>query len=305
MWLGRSLEEIDMWRGRCEGLERQLREERRSQTEEVDDEEEEPASNKTKSVRFKEDCPPSPVVSLDGGYDEHDAPSHRVVANEMASNATTTSNATPPPPPPPVWFTPQSSASTVNNHEHPSKTDIASGRAFLHRASASPSPYKDTGGLLSPHPRLQASELLKKSAETRRLLRERLTPGGPGPLRKPPVATSYSDPVSGAPNNDDASSFASRQGAACKAIGRTIRESGARLKLIDSTNLLLTSGSIEKDTSSSPSGHVIEGVAQLESWVKEYCNSVEGTIFKQREKIGELLAFCDHLEKEVMLVREF
>ena len=55
-------------------------------------------------------------------------------------------------------------------HATPSKAAVASGRAFLHRAS--PSPRKD--GVLSPHPRQQAAELLKRSAETRRLLRERL-----------------------------------------------------------------------------------------------------------------------------------
>mgnify|MGYP000975895109 CR=1 FL=1 len=40
-------------------------------------------------------------------------------------------------------------------------------------------------------------------------------------------------------------------------------------------------------------------VAQLESMVRDYCGSVEGTIGRQQIKIDELLAFCDHLEKEV------
>jgi len=49
---------------------------------------------------------------------------------------------------------------------------------------------------------------------------------------------------------------------------------------------------------------VIEGVAQLESMVKDYCGGVEETIGRQREKIEELLAFCDLLEKEVISGRE-
>jgi len=180
---------------------------------------------------------------------------------------------------------------------------IASGRVYLQRAS--PSPRKNG---LSPHPRAQASDLLKKSAETRRLLRERLTPGyngGGGVLHKPPMANAkMTRPSSDNALNEKCDTFASRQGAACKAIGRTIRESGARLKLggkwWDSA-LLLTNGGGVGSPAVAP---VIEGVAQLESMVKGYCGSVEGTIGQQQEKINELLAFCDHLEKEVMLDRE-
>jgi hypothetical protein len=48
---------------------------------------------------------------------------------------------------------------------------------------------------------------------------------------------------------------------------------------------------------------VIEGVAELESMVREYCGSVESKIGSQNEKIEELLAFCDHLEKELVIVK--
>jgi len=115
-------------------------------------------------------------------------------------------------------------------------------------------------------------------------------------------------------NDNVGSTFASRQGAACKAIGRTIRESGSRLKLDgkwwdgEPAPLKLTNGGSSSVSpgmaSSSSEPPAIEGVAQLESMVQGYCGSVEGTIGMQREKIEELLAFCDHLEREVMLGKE-
>lgn len=333
MWLSRSLEEIDLWRGRVGGLERQLKEQQELQLQQqqkaeeaatvqaAEEEEEEPK----KLVRFKQDCPPSPVRSEDGSYEED------------AVNATPP---VPPPPPPPVWSTPSKNdvshnddAAVTNNAaspiianngtdgihsgihtgifsptnissnadiETPSKSDmVASGRAVLHRAS--PSPRNNRNGL-SPHPRMQASDLLKKSAETRRLLRERLTPGYNGSLQRPPMSNSKMPRPSSETSLHENDTFASRQGATCKAIGRTIRESGARLKLDGKwwDTFMLTNG----NGSSPASEPVIEGVAQLESMVKGYCGGVEGTIGQQREKIDELLAFCDHLEKEVMLDRE-
>ncbi|KAL7524566.1 hypothetical protein ACHAXR_001949 [Thalassiosira sp. AJA248-18] len=338
LWLSRSLEEIDLWKGRCDGLEQQLKEQQQHQPRGgvvngedcADGEEDEPK----KLVRFKEDCPPSPVVSEDGGYDDGDGASPAEVVNVVPP---------PPPPPPPVWSTPVSAlrgaapsndgtnnyvvsspnvnnGGTNNNNDAasvastPSKSAIASGRAFLHRAS--PSPHKDGGGISSPHPRVQASELLKRSAETRRLLRERLTPGGKGSIgggggpSRPPVGVSKlmiprvsSDPSLLNNNMGNDTSFASRQGVACKSVGRTIRESGARLKLNGKwwDTLLLTNSN---NGGGNAGVKEIEGVAQLESMVKDYCGGVEGTIGQQREKINELLAFCDHLEKEVMLPRE-
>mmetsp|Transcript_19918 Transcript_19918/g.37492 ORF Transcript_19918/g.37492 Transcript_19918/m.37492 type:complete len:846 (+) Transcript_19918:194-2731(+) len=332
MWLSRSLEEIDLWRGRVGALEHQLKEqqeEHRQQLKEAASVEaqgaNEPDEETKKSVRFQDDCPPSPVVSEDGGFED---------------DAVNAAPPVPPPSAPPVWSSPpvakkifgnqegapvndatspivaNDGISGINsgifspptnsnpNSETPSKSDmIASGRVYLQRAS--PSPLKNG---LSPHPRAQASDLLKKSAETRRLLRERLTPGyngGGGVLHKPPMANAKMTRTSSDNAlNEKCDTFASRQGAACKAIGRTIRESGARLKLggkwWDSA-LLLTNGGGGGSPAIAP---VIEGVAQLESMVKGYCGSVEGTIGQQQEKINELLAFCDHLEKEVMLDRE-
>jgi hypothetical protein len=86
--------------------------------------------------------------------------------------------------------------------------------------------------------------------------------------------------------------FASRQGAACRSVGKTIRESGTRLNL---EGKWFGSASLT-DASQAP---VIEGVAELESMVREYCGSVESKIGSQNERIEELLAFCDHLEKEI------
>lgn len=351
-WLGRSLEEIDLWRGRVGALERELREQREMHErqslerllEDVAEKEEEtagtaagkedaanadegPGNERRRSVRFKDDCPPSPVVSDDGGFEEEvssEAMAAAVDAALAAKNAVVATTLTPPQP---VCSSPPSSKNAgeeddddatapVKNVASPiaaddgvaginrgvfsspfasngtpdgdarSKADmIASGRSLLHRT-----PPRRNG--LSPHPREQASNLLKKSAETRRLLRERLTPGYNGAPQKPPMAASrMSRPASDNSANDGGDTFASRQGAACRAIGRTVRESGARLKLEGEwwNGKMLTNGE-----------PVIEGVAQLESMVREYCGGVEGTIGRQRERISELLAFCDHLEKDML-----
>jgi len=281
MWLSRSLEEIDLWKGRFLELEKHQKEQLCQEKDEEEDDQ-----NK-KSVRFdiKDDCPPSPMVSVeDGGTfgleeDDHDT----------AIKATPQ----PPPPPPPtpsehldilspihakgLMFSPPANSSTI---ETPLSKEAAilAGRAYLYRASQSPSPYSK--GSLSPHPRLQASDLLKKSAETRRLLRERLlTPGRHGPkLSRPPMSV-----INANRNDSTDSTFASRQGAACQAVGKTIRESGARLNL--SGKWWGSGASIE----------------ELESMVKDYCGGVEGEIVQQRTKIDELLAFCDHLEKEMIV----
>ncbi|KAL3767613.1 hypothetical protein ACHAW5_004054 [Stephanodiscus triporus] len=111
--------------------------------------------------------------------------------------------------------------------------------------------------------------------------------------------------------NDDG--FASRQGAACRAVGRAIRESGARLKLKGiwwsspssrNGNVAFLGDDNHVDGATTQESYSNENgsygtVAQLESMVRDYCGSVEGTIGRQQIKIDELLAFCDHLEKEV------
>lgn len=216
MWLTRSLEEMDLWKGRY----MELKEERRR-----GDGDGWEFDEPKKSVRFKvenateeddyeeEGCPPSPVRSVlsvddDGYYFGHDDAIHQ------ATLTSTPSRPPPPPPPPPprpadvpvslstphkvattkddsatgTFFSPTVAGPVTSSSSsfHPKEdavismsksTAIASGRAVLHRAAAalssssSPSPYKD-GVALSPHPRKQAHDLLRKSAETRRLLRE-------------------------------------------------------------------------------------------------------------------------------------
>ncbi len=345
-WLVRSLEEIDLWKGKFNDADcklKELQEQQRDQDQLMKNVEEAPTQKK--SVRFKDDSPPSPVVS-DDGYDYEEEGSASEKKREQPPPP-------PPPPPPPVpsvWSTPQSAKDGPNDANHspaanmsginsgifspsaaaaatstptgahgtPSKFDIASGRAYLHRHSPG------SGGL-SPHPRMQASDLLKKSAETRRLLRERLsTPGRHGrqqQYRNSPIIAALiggnkniavdtpqkQHAMSSSSLNGD--SFASRQGAACKAVGRAIRDSATRLKLRgkwwgngeNDATLLLTNGSSSANMEEKNPEE--EGtVAQLESMVRDYCGGVEGTIVQQREKIDELLAFCDHLEKEVMNV---
>jgi len=299
MWLSRSLEEIDLWKGRFLELEKHQKEQLCQEKDEEEDDQ-----NK-KSVRFdiKDDCPPSPMVSVeDGGTFGLEEDVH-----DTAIKATPQ----PPPPPPPtpaehldilspihakgLMFSPPANSSTI---ETPLSKEAAilAGRAYLYRASQSPSPYSK--GSLSPHPRLQASDLLKKSAETRRLLRERLlTPGRYGPkLSRPPMSVINANRNAAGSTTDD--NFASRQGAACQAVGKTIRESGARLKLSgkwwSSSDMLLTN---DATVSNEEKGTIEE----LESMVKDYCGGVEGEIVQQRTKIDELLAFCDHLEKEMIV----
>lgn len=259
-WLNRSMEEISLWKERCGELERELTAYRNQQSP-VEDE-------GPKKVRFAEDSPMSPVVSEDDGF-HHQSPAVRTI---------------PPPPPPPsdastgTWSTPQTT---------PNKSSIASGRAFLHRASPGPSPYK-----------AQVQDLLKRTAETRRLLEERKNT----PIKQPPSMALVAMPRNATNGtvsvlNDDG--FASRQGAACRSVGKTIRDSGARLELEGKWF-----GSAKALTDGSPQPEpVIEGVAELESMVREYCGNVESKIGSQNEKIEELLAFCDHLEKELMNVK--
>ena len=317
MWLSRSLEEIDLWKNKCLDMEQKIIMEKGGENEGEEEE---------KHVRFKDDCPPSPVVSEDGtfGLEDEDVD----IDNNASSPMMKATPPQPPPPPPPTpstpavddtWSTPEntkhvgmmmfSPTALLSSETTPSKeAAVATGRAFLHRMTtpsslSSSSPYVSSAGL-SPHPRLQASELLKKSAETRRLLRERLTPGRNGKLPRPPMTALINDAAksSNSNTNTDDNAFASRQGAACKAVGKTIRESGVRLKLNgkwwrggnDATMLLASGGS------STNSG---EGtIEELESMVKDYTATVEGAIGQQRTRIDELLAFCDHLEKEVMMV---
>ena len=319
MWLSRSLEEIDLWKNKCLDMEQKIIMEKGGENEGEEEEEE-------KHVRFKDDCPPSPVVSEDGtfGLDDEDVD----IDNNASSPMMKATPPQPPPPPPPTpstpavddtWSTPEntkhvgmmmfSPTALLSSETTPSKeAAVATGRAFLHRMTtpsslSSSSPYVSSAGL-SPHPRLQASELLKKSAETRRLLRERLTPGRNGKLPRPPMTALINDAAksSNSNTNTDDNAFASRQGAACKAVGKTIRESGVRLNFNgkwwrggnDATMLLASAGS------STNSG---EGtIEELESMVKDYTDTVEGAIGQQRTRIDELLAFCDHLEKEVMMV---
>ncbi|KAL7482369.1 hypothetical protein ACHAW6_008043 [Cyclotella cf. meneghiniana] len=281
-WLSRSLEEINLWKGRCGELERELARYRSGQLSQSQPsplsagEEDEPK----KLVRFAQDSPSSPLVSEDGGYHQHETP-----LREQSRRGTV------PPPSHPPTTAPSSATAWSTPQTTPDKASIASGRAFLYRASPA----------LSPDPRIQVKELLKRTAETRRILKERLgTPTKlPPSLSLVPIPRITSNGSMSVLNEDG---FASRQGAACRSVGKAIRESGRRLKLAGKwwtgAAKLLTDGG-----SSSQSEPVIEGVAELESMVREYCGSVEGKIGSQNEKIEELLAFCDHLEKELMNVK--
>jgi len=300
-WLGRSLEEIDLWKERCGDAERMLKEAQERGGSAQREEE------TKKSVHWGDECPPSPVMSDDGFGCEAGGDVGAVLTSPAVGQ-----KMPPPPPPPrvPGWGA-NADADNADTDDGlddvaaaegittPSKSAVASGRAYLHRHS--PSPLKAEMGGMSPHPRTQASELLRKSAETRRLLRERLTgPGqrfGGGP--RPPMA-GVSNSVPSDPSGRGGDDFASRQGAACRAVGRAIRESGARLNP-GAAPLLSNEAWSNAGVDDGTDG---EGgtVAQLESMVRDYCVGVEGTICKQRERIDELLAFCDHLEKEVVLL---
>lgn len=337
MWLYQCLEELDLWKGRCMEWEAKYKNEQMGQDDDV------VAVEPKKVVRFKQNveedlCYPPPAHGRAAISTPRPPP---LPPYDSGENKTSPSFSSPEGSTPNhsiQLFTPTSSAAATATTTTPSSLDdatplskstaIASGRALLYHASVmssssspsssstSPSPYKQHG--LSPHPRMQAYDLLKKSAETRRLLRERLTPGRLGgrqhgiPLPKH-IHSSLSLNTDG---------FASRQGAACKAVGRAIRESGERLKLNgiwwssrngtndDDNNGLVpreddvgegtTSTALALTTYNNESSSSMKTVAELESMVQEYCGRVENTIGQQQRKIDELLAFCDHLEKGVV-----
>ena len=385
MWLWQCVEDRDMWKGRCMELEGRLKEEEKddmdtsSQAQKVETEVVEPK----KVVRFKQNveedfCQPHPPPV--GGQRTISTPRppppppppppSSATATTMHSTsdspARSSSDGTPNNGSIQL-FTPTSSTAAITTTTPTSLDDgtplskaaaIASGRALLYRASVSsspsvssssstmtsPSPYKKQG--LSPHPRMQAYDLLKKSAETRRLLRERLTPGrigprgGGGQQHHHGIIPLPKHIISSLSLNADG--FASRQGAACKAVGRAIRESGERLKLhgtwwsspsshsnndndavndeinglvvlpreydigeriVTSSSLAVTTTSSSSSSCNNKSGSNVKTVAELESMVREYCGKVENTIGQQQRKIDDLLAFCDHLEKGVIDMR--
>lgn len=271
-WLTRSLDEIEFWKNKCLMMEKEIG--HRGQGGQGEDDSEEDNENK-KLVRFKEDCLPSPMVSVEGDAS---------IENEKRLLL---------PPPPPgqnvqpspdnaTFFTPQSHASgikrgitfTPNSDRITSKAAVASGRLYLHNASPE----------LSPNPRIRASELMKRSAETRRILRERLTAGrldGSGPT--PPPSMAHIAAVAAKAKKDGTltcvdNDTSQQQKVVLKTVGDIIYESGHRLKLVG------------KQWNPTHDG------SGLESIVKEYCGQVEEKIGQQEEKIDELTAFCDHLE---------
>jgi len=272
-WLTRSLDEIEFWKNKCLEMEKDFGKQQQQSVEEVGD-------DGKKLVRFKEECPPSPVVSVEGGD---------------AATADETDKRPPPPaypfhpsPKNDTWSTPQTTGNkrfpfTPNSAPTPSsKSAIANGRLYLHNAS----PLLSPNGELSPHPSIRASELMKRSAETRRILRERLSSSGrldsSGPSPPPSMAH-----IAAMTKGNAKSSDTSHQGAVVyKTVGNALHESGHRLKLNG------------KKWTQDGSQAAIATATALESMVKDYCGQVEGKIGQQNEKIDELTAFCDHLEVE-------
>jgi hypothetical protein len=276
-WLTRSLDEIEFWKNRCLLMEKEFGKQHRQQKEESWDDDNE----SKKLVRFKEDCPPSPMVSLDGGDDAAgDETDKRPPLPEYPFH---------PSPKNAAWSTPQtignrSIAFTPNSGPTPSKSAVANGRLYLHNAS----PLLSPNGALSPHPRIRASELMKRSAETRRILRERLSASGQltGPSPPPSMAhiAAVAAKTKGKAMNHD---FIQQGDGVFKTIGNLLYESGYRLKLDGKKWAPTQNGS-----------HIIATATALETMVKDYCGQVEGKIDGQKEKIDELTAFCDHLEVE-------
>lgn len=283
-WLTRSLDEIEFWKEKCLSMEKEVGEEQQQQQqlqlqqqeslEEAGDDE---TDNYRKLVRFKEECPPSPVVSIDGGdataMDENQKrpqppayPFHSTPKNDTWSTPQVTGNKR-------VLFTPNTAPTPS------SKSAVANGRLYLHNTSPT------LLGELSPHPSIRASQLMKRSAETRRILRERLSSSdglmessGPAP---PPSMAHVAAISAKNKGNVMSSNDTSHQGggaAVYKTVANVLQDSGHRLKLNGEKWKLTQDG--------------------LESMVKDYCGQVEGKIGQQKEKIDELTAFCDHLEVE-------
>lgn len=288
-WLTRSLDEIEFWKNKCLVMEKEfgrqqklkkslLNEEKQYDKKEKnegdeDDDDYDDGNEHKKLVRFKEDCPPSPVVSVEG-----DAMFHH------SSNSID-------------WSTPKvdtigrsrSFEFIPNSGPTPSKPAVANGRLYLHNASLSLSP----NGALSPHPRIRASELMKRSAETRRILRERLTASGSlldGSGPTPPPSMAHIAFIAAKSKGNNATCHdANQQEEMCKKVGNALHESGHRLKLVGKMWGLTYD--------------VISTTTTLEAMVKEYCGQVEGKIDQQKQKIDELTAFCDHLEVDLINLR--
>ncbi len=269
-WLTRSLDEIEFWKEKCLSMEKKVGQQQQS-VEEVGDDE----NDNKKLVRFKEECPPSPVVSVEGDdsttVDETEKrpqyPFHPTPKNDTWSTPQITGNKR-------MLFTPNSAPTPS------SKSAVANGRLYLHNASPTLS------GELSPHPSIRASQLLKRSAETRRILRERLSSSGvridsSGPVPPPSMAQIAAMSAKNKGNTIAVSNDTSHQGGAVyKTVANLLQDSGHRLKLNGEKWKLTQDG--------------------LETMVKDYCGQVEGKIGQQKEKIDELTAFCDHLEVDLI-----
>eukprot|EP00574_Skeletonema_japonicum_P009321 CAMPEP_0201724862 /NCGR_PEP_ID=MMETSP0593-20130828/8450_1 /ASSEMBLY_ACC=CAM_ASM_000672 /TAXON_ID=267983 /ORGANISM="Skeletonema japonicum, Strain CCMP2506" /LENGTH=657 /DNA_ID=CAMNT_0048216165 /DNA_START=17 /DNA_END=1990 /DNA_ORIENTATION=- len=276
-WLTRSLDEIEFWKDKCLSMEKDVGMQHQLQQQSLEETGADDEHDNRKLVRFKEECPPSPVVSVEGGDAAAvDETEKRLPPPPEYSFHSTPKNDT--------WSTPQIAGNrriifTPNSAPTPSsKSAIANGRLYLHNASPTLS------GELSPHPSIRASQLMKRSAETRRILRERLSSSGSGRLDKtgpsPPPSMAQVAAIS-AKNKGNAmnSNDTSHQGGVVyKTVANVLHESGNRLKL-DGEKWTLTQDG-------------------LETMVKDYCGQVEGKIGQQKEKIDELTAFCDHLEVE-------
>lgn len=294
-WLTRSLDEIEFWKNKCLSMEQQeFGKQQQQQSLETHQEEAEDDDNESKKlVRFKKDCPPSPVVSVDGVGDAS------VVDETVEKRLPPPEYPFQPSPHNATWSTPQTTGHRSitfhpNSAPTPSKSDVANGRLYLHNAS----PLLSPNGELSQHPRIRASELMKRSAETRRILRERLSASGrldssgPSP---PPSMVHIAALASKTKGNAATSNDTSQEGAAvvCKTVGNVLYESGHRLKLEGKKWAPTQNGS-----------HVVIATATaLETMVTDYCGQVEGKIGQQKEKIDELTAFCDHLEVDFVNLR--
>ncbi|KAL7467346.1 hypothetical protein ACHAXS_007586 [Conticribra weissflogii] len=323
-WLGRGLEEIDAWKRRARELEGLLQQQGSFSGGDGGEGYHEESTeggftspDQKKFVRFADqtDTPISPLVHAKNDETE----SHFQNSVPPPTTPTSHSSNAPSPTSASVNTSTQTSVGTSNgNNSTPSKSAIASGRVWLHRNSPLLSPPgSSTSSLLSPDPKLKAAELLKRSAETTKLLREKLRHGNGVQKPTPPpslalIAATAANAKHGggilgegsalAMLNDN--SFATRQGAACRAVGKTIRESGQRLELEGKWWNRTRKALADDDTGTEMQEPILfHGVAELESMVKDYCGTVEGTIGKQKEKIEELVAFCDLLEKEVVNVR--
>ena len=160
-------------------------------------------------------------------------------------------------------------ATPVQPKDSPSRTMVAAGRQLLRRSAAG-----------TPNAEVIVLELTPaKSAERRQRLRERLVQleDGGSPLALMPATPPEprTPPPRHLKESDD-----------CRNAARLLQESGRRLEL---------AGHWWRK------GHLMVPVHEMEAMTRQFCQSVEFKVDRQRKEINELESLCGFLERKLVV----